>query len=91
MNKDEMRQFVLAGQLAEHMETTEKIWKIYYDEMIRLLENPDSQPDTSVLEKFIENKNDTFGQELARLFKDAIEFGFTYGGFVLEVEPYGNQ
>lgn len=88
---NDIKQVILAGQLAEHMETTERIWQIYYDEMIRLLKNPDSQPDTSVLKKFIENKSDTFGQELARLFKDAIEFGFTYGGFVMEVESYGNQ
>lgn len=88
---NDIRQLILTGQLAEHMETTERIWEIYYNEMIRLIESPDLQPDTSVLEKFIENKSDTFGQELAKLFKDTIEFGFTYGGFVMEVESYGNQ
>ena len=53
--------------------------------MMRLIENPTSKPDVSVLERFIENESGTFGQELAKIFKDAIEYGFTHAGFVSEV------
>lgn len=81
----ETRQEILREQLAEREETARKIWKIYHDEMTRLIENPDSQPDSSVLEKFIESESGTFGQELAKIFKDAIEYGFAHAGFVSEV------
>jgi hypothetical protein len=82
---NEIKQIVLREQLAEREETARKIWKIYHDEMTRLIENPDSQPDSSVLERFIENESGTFGQELAKIFKDAIEYGFAHAGFVSEV------
>ena len=85
INMNKMQQIILREQLAEHKETARKIWKIYHDEMTRLIENPDSQPDSSVLERFIENESGTFGQELAKIFKDAIEYGFAHAGFVSEV------
>ena len=82
---NEIKQIVLREQLAERKQTARKIWKIYHDEMTRLIENPDLQPDSSVLERFIENGSSTFGQELAKIFKDAIEYGFAHAGFVSEV------
>lgn len=75
-------QEILKEQIEEHRETAREVWKIYHDEMMRLIDNPNSQPDVSVLERFIENENGTFGQELAKLFKDAIEFGFCHARFV---------
>lgn len=79
------KQEILKEQLEERRETAKRVWKIYHNEMMRLIENPNSQPDVSALEKFIEDESGTFGQELARLFKDAIEFGFTHAEFVLEM------
>lgn len=81
MNKQE----ILKEQLAENRETARKIWQIYYREMMRLIENPTSQPDVSVLERFIENENGTFGQTLAQLFIDAIKYGNTHAEFLTEV------
>lgn len=78
-------QEILREQIEERKETVNKVWKIYNDEMMRLIDNPTSQPDVSVLERFIENESGTFGQELAKIFKDAIEYGFAHAGFVSEV------
>lgn len=78
-------QEILREQIEERKETVNKVWKIYNDEMMRLIENPTSKPDVSVLERFIENESGTFGQELAKIFKDAIEYGFAHAGFVSEV------
>lgn len=77
-------QEMLREQIEERKETVNRVWKIYNDEIMRLIENPTSKPDVSVLERFIENESGTFEQELARLFKDAIEFGFNHASFVSE-------
>lgn len=69
-------QELLKEQIEERRETARKVWKIYIAEMERLIENQGARPDTSTLERFIENESGTFGQSLAKLFIDAIEFGF---------------
>lgn len=79
------KQEILKEQLEERRETAKRVWKIYHNEMMRLIENPTSQPDVSALERVIENESGTFGQELAKIFKDAIEFGFCHAKFVSEM------
>lgn len=83
--KLKMKQMILREQVEDRQKVSKQLWRVYYKEMMRLIENPSSQPDTSELDKFIrDNVHVTFDRELASLFKDALEFGFGHAGFVSE-------
>lgn len=86
MNEElKMKRAILKEQVEYYQQIAKQLWRIYYKEMMRLVENPSSQPDTSELERFADDNVDiTFNHELALLFKDAIEFGFCHAGFVSE-------
>jgi len=85
------RQAILKEQLAENQNTAKLLWRLYRAEMMRLIENPTSQPDVSILERFIENESGTFGLTLAQLFIDAIKFGSTNADVLMEGLLYDRQ
>lgn len=80
-----MKQAILEEQVRFYQEVSRRLWKIYYKEMMRLIENPSLQPDTSEFERFAHDNMDiTFSRELALLFRDAIQFGFGHAEFISE-------
>ncbi len=68
-------QEALKIQIEERGKTVKKVWDMYAAAMNRLIENPGARPDTSELILFIRCERDEFGRNLAKVFKDAIEFG----------------